>query len=61
MEGRQRKGKQVKNIKGKGSQCIKFYSTFTNTIYDVLNSRGWREVDSETEVSEECKYIYLLK
>jgi len=51
----------VKNIKGKGSQCIKFYSTFTNTIYDVLNSRGWREVDSETEVSEECKYIYLLK
>jgi tubulin polyglutamylase TTLL9 len=28
---------------------IKFYTTFSNTIYDVLSSRNWKEVRSESD------------
>ena len=50
MENKGRKSRgSGKPAKGRTSY-IKFYSTFTNTIYDVLCSRGWKEVDSETEV-----------
>ena len=28
---------------------IKYYTTFSNTIYDVLSSRSWKEVRSESD------------
>mmetsp|Transcript_8330 Transcript_8330/g.8494 ORF Transcript_8330/g.8494 Transcript_8330/m.8494 type:complete len:425 (-) Transcript_8330:208-1482(-) len=41
---RKRQHKQVKT-----RTTVKYYCTFTNTIYDVLSSRGWKQVESESE------------
>eukprot|EP01041_Mallomonas_annulata_P008581 gene8581-17702_t len=43
-----RKSRHPKQTKGRTSG-IKYFCTFTNTIYDVLAARGWRHVESETE------------
>lgn len=37
------------NINGSGSNIIRYYTTFTNTIADVLASRGWKEVAEDEE------------
>jgi hypothetical protein len=33
-------------------KTIKYFTTFTNTIYDVLSSRGWEEAEADEDVSE---------
>lgn len=33
-----------------GNGVVKYYSTFSNTIYDVLASRGWQEVEADEDV-----------
>lgn len=32
-------------------KTIKYFTTFTNTIYDVLASRGWEEVEADEDVN----------
>lgn len=32
-----------------GSGPIRFKTTFTNTIYEVMKMRGWRETNSDTD------------
>jgi hypothetical protein len=32
-------------------KTIKYFTTFTNTIYDVLSSRGWEEAEADEDVS----------
>ena len=39
---------------------IKYYCSFSNTIYDVLASRGWCEVDADEDVSVVCICIVSL-
>jgi hypothetical protein len=36
----------------KRTHAIKFRTSFSNTIYDVMCSRGWKETDSETDVRD---------
>ena len=30
---------------------VRYFCSFTNTIFDVLSSRGWKQVETESEVS----------
>ena len=30
-------------------RTVRFRTSFSNTIYDVMCSRGWKETDSETD------------
>lgn len=32
-----------------GSGPIRFKTTFTNTIYEVMKMRGWRETNSDSD------------
>lgn len=36
-------------VKRSTGSVIKYYTTFSNTIYDVLANRGWKEVRSESD------------
>mmetsp|Transcript_12148 Transcript_12148/g.18348 ORF Transcript_12148/g.18348 Transcript_12148/m.18348 type:complete len:420 (-) Transcript_12148:183-1442(-) len=51
MKERQRRGHgsdRPTARRGAGS-VIKFFTSFSNTIYDVLASRGWQEVDGDED------------
>ncbi|CAE7694835.1 TTLL9, partial [Symbiodinium microadriaticum] len=32
-----------------GNGVVKYFTTFSNTIYDVLSSRGWKEVEADDD------------
>ena len=34
---------------GRSKRAVKFRTSFSNTIYDVMSSRAWKETDSETD------------
>ena len=39
---------------GHGGGVIKYFCSFSNTIYDVLASRGWVEVEADEDVSSDA-------
>jgi hypothetical protein len=39
---------------------VKYYTTFTNTIFDVLASRGWQEVEADEDVCMTCSKSCLV-
>jgi hypothetical protein len=41
-------------------KTIKYFTTFTNTIYDVLASRGWEEVEGDEDVSFDSILLFLF-
>lgn len=46
IEAKMRGGMKQRNT-GKGS-AIRYYTTFQNTVADVLAARGWEEVDDDS-------------
>ena len=46
---RQHSQRKLSASRGKSTKLIRYYTSFTNTIADVLASRGWKEVGEESE------------
>ena len=46
---RQQSQRKLSATTGKSSKLIRYYTTFNNTIADVLASRGWKEVEEDGE------------
>jgi len=58
-----RAGGKTKSAGGGKSQVIRYYCSFTNTIADVLSSRGWKEVEEDEEwdfVWADREWIYSV-
>jgi tubulin polyglutamylase TTLL9 len=51
MATKQRAQRVGKGGEGRGapSQVVRFKTSFSNTVFDVMKGRGWRETESDTD------------